>query len=125
MHEILWVMAGTFIAACIGGMTNFLAIKMLFHPRTAVFLGNAKLPFTPGLIPKRKAEIARSLGKVVGDYLVTSRGLVSVLRQETFRKKWEEKLIRAVSERLDSERTVRETLVHYTGRQRGNNWSAP
>ncbi|MDV6378380.1 DUF445 family protein [Sporosarcina sp. GW1-11] len=59
------------IGALIGGVTNHLAIKMLFRPHEAKYIGNTRLPFTPGLIPKRRNELARQLGKTVTNYLLT------------------------------------------------------
>jgi uncharacterized membrane protein YheB (UPF0754 family) len=67
-----------FIGALIGGLTNHLAIKMLFRPHEAKYIGKWRLPFTPGLIPKRRDELAMQLGKTVTNYLLTP---------ETFRKK--------------------------------------
>lgn len=54
----------------IGCITNDLAIRMLFHPRKAVYIGSWRVPFTPGLIPAQKDRIARSIGKVVGSQLL-------------------------------------------------------
>ncbi len=59
------------IGAIIGSATNFLAIKMIFRPYNALYLGKWKLPFTPGLIPKRRGELARQVGVTVQDYLLT------------------------------------------------------
>ena len=67
-----------FIGALIGGVTNHLAIKMLFRPHEAKYIGKWRLPFTPGLIPRRRDELAIQLGKTVTNYLLTP---------ETFRKK--------------------------------------
>ena len=67
-----------FIGALIGGFTNHLAIKMLFRPHEAKYIGKWRVPFTPGLIPKRRDELAMQLGKTVTNYLLTP---------ETFRKK--------------------------------------
>lgn len=67
-----------FIGALIGGFTNHLAIRMLFRPHEAKYIGKWRLPFTPGLIPKRRDELANQLGKTVTQYLLTP---------ETFRKK--------------------------------------
>ena len=67
-----------FIGALIGGLTNHLAIKMLFRPHEAKYIGSWRIPFTPGLIPKRRDELARQFGKTVTNYLLTP---------ETFKKK--------------------------------------
>ncbi|MCT6930569.1 MAG: DUF445 family protein [Lysinibacillus fusiformis] len=67
------------IGAAIGGVTNHLAIKMLFRPHNAIYIKNWRVPFTPGLIPKRRDELAKQLGLTVVNYLLTP---------ETFRKKF-------------------------------------
>lgn len=54
----------------IGCITNDLAIRMLFHPRKAIYIGSWRVPFTPGLIPAQKDRIARSIGKVVSGQLL-------------------------------------------------------
>ena len=38
----------------IGFGTNYIAVKMLFRPYTAKKIGKFTLPFTPGVIPKRR-----------------------------------------------------------------------
>lgn len=77
--NFLWTLLFmTFIGALIGGFTNHLAIRMLFRPHTAKYIGSWRLPFTPGLIPKRRDELAMQLGKTVTKYLLTP---------ETFKKK--------------------------------------
>ncbi|WP_075619918.1 DUF445 domain-containing protein [Paenisporosarcina indica] len=60
-----------FIGALIGGFTNHLAIKMLFRPHEARYIGKWRVPFTPGLIPKRRDELAKSMGRTVVEHLLT------------------------------------------------------
>lgn len=74
------------IGAAIGGVTNSLAIKMLFRPYQPIMIGKWKLPFTPGLIPKRRAEIAEQLGEMVVEYLLTPEGLKKKLLEPAFKK---------------------------------------
>lgn len=59
------------VGAVIGGFTNYLAIKMLFRPYNAIKIKSWQLPFTPGLIPKRRGELAKQLGETVTKYLLT------------------------------------------------------
>lgn len=59
------------IGALIGGFTNFVAIKMLFHPYHEIKLFGHKLPFTPGLIPKRRNELSEKVGQMVTNHLLT------------------------------------------------------
>ncbi len=72
------------IGAVIGGLTNSLAIKMLFRPYKEVRIRSWRVPFTPGLIPKRHDELAKQLGKMVVDYLLTAEGLGKKLKSKAF-----------------------------------------
>lgn len=87
MKDILIIIISMAAASFVGGMTNYLAIKMLFHPRNKKYIGSRAVPFTPGLIPKRREDIAISLGRVVADYLVTSHGISNMLNKPEFKEK--------------------------------------
>lgn len=67
------------IAAAIGWLTNYIAIKMLFHPRQPVNLGFMTLQ---GLFPKRKKDIAHKLGDIVAHDLVSVEDLTERLKSE-------------------------------------------
>ena len=54
------------IAATIGWFTNYLAVKMLFHPKEPVNLGFFKLQ---GIFPKRQKELGLKIGKLVSEKL--------------------------------------------------------
>ncbi len=75
------------VGAAIGGGTNYLAIRMLFRPFHAWYLGRWRLPFTPGLIPKRREEMAAQLGRLVEEHLFTPEGIRRLLQSESFRTK--------------------------------------
>lgn len=68
-----------FLGAIIGYSTNWLAIKMLFKPHAAKYIGKVRIPFTPGLIPRERDRIARSLGTAVGERLLTEEVIVKEL----------------------------------------------
>ena len=55
-----------FISALIGWVTNFVAIKMLFHPRTPVNFLGIKIQ---GVFPKRHKLLATKIGALVGEEL--------------------------------------------------------
>lgn len=57
------------IAATIGWFTNFIAVKMLFHPRKPKKIGFITLH---GIFPKRQVEIAKSVGRMVANDLLSS-----------------------------------------------------
>ncbi|NGP43893.1 DUF445 domain-containing protein [Bacillaceae bacterium SIJ1] len=96
------------IGALVGGVTNFLAIKMLFRPYYPVYLGSWKIPFTPGLIPKRREEMARSFGRMVATHLITPQQFTELLNQHELRAKIEEKGASFISAVCQSERSPEE-----------------
>lgn len=70
------------MGAIIGYITNWLAIKMLFRPHEEKFIFGMKVPFTPGLIPKEQKRIAKSVGKAVGEHLLSEQTVVAALSSE-------------------------------------------
>ena len=74
---IVKYIAGPVIGAAIGYLTNFIAVKMLFHPKKEIRLFGHILPFTPGAIPKGKPRLAKSVGNAVGNNLVT-QGILKI-----------------------------------------------
>lgn len=81
LAQLGWaIVISVVLGALIGGLTNFLAIVMLFRPHRPWKIGGWNVPFTPGLIPKRREELARQLGHVVEEYLFTSEGMIRLIR---------------------------------------------
>ncbi|GFR38664.1 UPF0754 membrane protein [Insulibacter thermoxylanivorax] len=115
MENVWYVAATILIAAAIGYMTNYLAIKMLFLPRRPWIIGGRRVPFTPGLIPKRKGEIAAALGQVVSEYLVTTEGLKSMLQRPELRAQAEQKLRAWVEDMACREESLEELVTRRFG----------
>ncbi|MDC0762951.1 DUF445 family protein [Brevibacillus sp. AG] len=69
------------VGSVIGGVTNDLAIRMLFKPVKPWYLGRWKVPFTPGLIPRRRDDIAIQMGRLVEEHLLTTEGVKRALNQ--------------------------------------------
>ena len=63
--ELVSVLLPPLIGGVIGYITNDLAIKMLFRPYKAVYIGAWRVPFTPGIVPKRLKDLAVLLGREV------------------------------------------------------------
>lgn len=62
-----------FIAALVGWFTNYIAVKMLFHPKKPVnVLGIYKLQ---GIFPKNQQNVANKIGKMVAEELLSSQDL--------------------------------------------------
>jgi uncharacterized membrane protein YheB (UPF0754 family) len=55
----------------IGYFTNDIAIKMLFRPYKAIYLGKRQLPFTPGLIPGNQERLAQKVSDTIMGSLLT------------------------------------------------------
>ena len=77
-------LAGPMIGAIIGYCTNYIAVKMLFYPRNEVKICGHKVPFTPGAIPKGKPRLAKTVGHVVANTLLTEEDIKQrILSAET------------------------------------------
>ena len=63
--SLLTSLAGPAIGAAIGYVTNDIAIRMLFRPHKAVYVFGHRLPFTPGIVPRRKDQLAKILGDAI------------------------------------------------------------
>lgn len=59
------------LGAVIGYVTNYIAIRMLFRPLRAWRLLGLRIPLTPGIIPSKRDELARKMGEMVGEHLLT------------------------------------------------------
>lgn len=86
------------IGAVIGYVTNRVAIKMLFRPLNAWKILGIRVPMTPGVIPAKRFELARNMGEVVGDHLLTGKEIGEGLQQEIF----QDKLFHLIDHRLQT-----------------------
>ncbi len=98
------------LGALIGGLTNFLAIAMLFRPHKSWKIGGWKIPFTPGLIPKRREQLAKQLGHVVEEYLFTSEGMLRLIRKGEGPQRVSQFLMERLEKWTESEKTIAECL---------------
>ncbi len=101
------------VGAAIGGVTNSLAIKMLFRPYKAMYFLGKRVPFTPGLIPKRREELANQLGKMVVEHLLTAEGIKRKFLQAQFQDQmiaWGETQVRKVT---GSQKTLEQLLASF------------
>ena len=91
-------LAGPMIGAVIGYCTNYIAVKMLFYPRNEVKICGHKVPFTPGAIPKGKPRLAKTVGNVVANTLLTEEDI----KQRILSPETEEAVIDKVMAELSS-----------------------
>ena len=67
--------------AVIGYFTNDIAIKMLFRPYQPLYIGKKRLPFTPGLIPRNQANLAKRVANTIMGSLLTPDELQKIARR--------------------------------------------
>lgn len=79
MNAWIVLLMNVAVGSAIGGVTNELAIRMLFRPHKPWKIGGWRVPFTPGLIPRRRDEIAVHMGRLVEEYLLTTEGIKRAL----------------------------------------------
>lgn len=65
----------------IGYFTNDVAIKMLFRPYKAIYIGKRQLPFTPGLIPRNQERLAKNISDTIMGSLLTPGELQNLARR--------------------------------------------
>ncbi|MCD5324945.1 MULTISPECIES: DUF445 domain-containing protein [Pontibacillus] len=110
MNTFIMILMMIAIGALIGGMTNSLAIRMLFRPFKPKYFLNKRIPFTPGLIPKRHDELAEQLGKMVTDHLLTPEGIQRKLADESFQQQVVDYAQKEASTFLSSERSLQQVM---------------
>lgn len=98
------------VGAFIGGLTNSIAIRMLFRPFNTLYIGKYRVPFTPGLIPKRRNQLAVQLGETVTNHLLTAEGVQAKINDTSFRSEMTELVQGEVKRFLKSDITVSELL---------------
>lgn len=79
---MLEYVAGPLVGAVIGYFTNYLAVKMLFRPYREIRIGKFVLPFTPGVLPKRKKKFGEAIGTVIQEQLITRSDIEDFLLSE-------------------------------------------
>ncbi|CAI8727888.1 DUF445 family protein [Bacillus sp. FSL K6-1109] len=98
------------VGALIGAVTNHFAIKMLFRPYKAIYIFGKRVPFTPGLIPKRRDELARQMGQMVTGHLLTTEGLKKRLASDAVKSQAVQVGERLLARLSQSTATVEEAL---------------
>jgi len=86
------------VGAIVGIITNYLAIKMLFYPREARWIGPFKMQ---GLFPKRQAEIALAQAKVAAEDLILVDEIFAQLRDRLIPNQVDESLVEQIEGELD------------------------
>ncbi len=120
---LLPILISALVGGIIGYSTNWLAIKMLFRPLREKYIGPLRIPFTPGLIPKRRAELARSLGHTVAQYLVTPGTLTTAFSHPQVTQRLESFLTDTFAKLRTEKRPLAELLEGTDLRQYLEDWT--
>jgi uncharacterized membrane protein YheB (UPF0754 family) len=109
--ELLAISVG--IGAIIGYVTNYVAIKLLFRPYKPVKIGNITI-FPQGVIPREKASLARKVGDVVKNYILSEEEIKKIVTNDEVKKEIENFLDKEIESFLAkdiTELTPKETLA--------------
>lgn len=101
---------GPLVGAIIGLITNGIAIKMIFRPLYAKYLWGWKLPFTPGIIPKEKGRIAKSIGNAISINLMNKETLEKTLLSQEMLSRLENTIDNYILKLATNEQTLQEYL---------------
>lgn len=78
----LWLYAAPpVVGGIIGYFTNDIAIRMLFRPYRAYHIGDRRVPFTPGLIPRNQERLAKRISDTIMGSLLTPEELQNLARR--------------------------------------------
>ena len=77
------------LGAIIGYVTNRIAIKMLFRPLNPKRLFGVRVPLTPGVIPRNRYDLARTIARMVSEQLLSPNALRQQLDTPEFRRNLE------------------------------------
>lgn len=107
--ELIKLLSGPIIGALIGYCTNYIAVKMLFRPLKPIYIGTFQLPFTPGIIPKRKPELAKAVGKAVGNTLINTKDIEQILSSEEMKETVSESILTSIRD-MTKDKNLQESI---------------
>ncbi|NOY12558.1 MAG: DUF445 family protein [Deltaproteobacteria bacterium] len=99
------------LGALIGYVTNYVAIRMLFRPLKPWHLLGLRIPLTPGIIPSKRGELARKMGEMVGEHLLTVDDVGRAFGKDSIQRELRLAVTDKLSFFLDRQLGPLETLV--------------
>lgn len=109
--QLLQALLTIAFGALAGGITNTVAIWMLFHPYEPPSLLGRRINFFQGAIPKNQARLASAVGRTVGTRLLTEEDLTRTFGDREFRAAFDDRLSHFLETLLKRERgSIREIL---------------
>lgn len=81
MASVLQWVVPPVVGAVVGYFTNDLAVRMLFHPLEAKYIGKFKVPLTPGLVPAEQERLADKISHLIVDTFLTPEDFQGLVEQ--------------------------------------------
>lgn len=95
------------VGSVIGYITNWIAVKMLFKPSKAIYIGKYKLPFTPGIIPRNQNRLAIGISNTIANSLLNE----DVLKENLLSDDIKDQINESIENFLNSEETTPVSLI--------------
>lgn len=92
----------------------------MFRPLKPIKIGRYTLPFTPGIIPRGKARLAKALGDAVGERLLTQKDIEEALLSEEIKQKIEETV---KTELKQDSASIQEHMDRWIGEEKREEWN--
>jgi uncharacterized membrane protein YheB (UPF0754 family) len=97
--------------ALAGGLTNRIAVWMLFHPYESPHLFGRPVGWLQGAIPKNQKRLASTIGKVVGNTLLTPEDMTAELQDEELRQAFDGRIRELLVELVEGEQPALSDLL--------------
>ena len=111
-EDLLRALVTIGFGALAGGLTNSVAIWMLFHPyEPPLLFGRWRVGFFQGAVPKNQPRLAAAIGRTVGNRLLTPDDLTTTFSEGEFREAFDQRLAHLVDEVLNKERGSLRELI--------------
>lgn len=100
LRDGLTILFGAFA----GGVTNRIAIMMLFHPYEPPRVLGRRINWLQGAVPKNQTRLAKTIGDTVGTQLLTPADVAAELQDSRLREAFDEQLRSLVEELLEGDK---------------------
>ncbi len=110
--NVILALVNIAFGALAGGVTNTIAVWMLFHPyEPPKIFGRWTLRFLHGAVPKNQPRLAAAIGRTVGNRLLTPDDLTRTFANVEFREAFDQRLSVFIDETLNTERGSLRDLI--------------
>ena len=111
-QEVLLALVKIVFGSLAGGLTNTVAVWMLFHPyEPPKLLGRWRISFLHGAVPKNQPRLAAAIGRTVGNRLLTPKDLTEAFTNVEFRQAFDRRLGTFLEEIFYKERGSLQELI--------------